>query len=71
MIPVPSGIDPQAWLADVLSRIAGRPASRLDELLLCNWTSPAACKPELTADYLFPVINRSSAAERPLGSAGR
>src|SRR5690606_22904762 len=26
-------IDPQAWLADVLARIAGHPASRLDELL--------------------------------------
>jgi transposase len=26
-------IDPQAWLADVLARIASLPASRLDELL--------------------------------------
>jgi hypothetical protein len=26
-------IDPQAWLADVLARIAEHPASRLDELL--------------------------------------
>jgi transposase len=26
-------IDPQAWLADVLRRIADHPASRLDELL--------------------------------------
>jgi transposase len=25
-------IDPQAWLADVLARIAEHPASRLDEL---------------------------------------
>ncbi|MGE5804042.1 MAG: IS66 family transposase [Gemmatimonadota bacterium] len=30
-------IDPQAWLADVLGRIAGHPASRLDELLPWNW----------------------------------
>jgi transposase len=30
-------IDPQAWLADVLARIAGHPASRLDELLPWNW----------------------------------
>ncbi len=30
-------IDPQAWLADVLARIAELPASRLDELLPWNW----------------------------------
>jgi transposase len=32
-------IDPQAWLADVLARIATHPAHRLDELLPWNWTS--------------------------------
>jgi hypothetical protein len=26
-------VDPQAWLADVLARIAGHPAQRLDDLL--------------------------------------
>jgi transposase len=30
-------IDPQAWLADVLARIAEHPASRLDEFLPWNW----------------------------------
>ena len=35
-------IDPQAWLADVLARIAGHPTSRLDELLPWNWRSAAA-----------------------------
>jgi transposase len=30
-------IDPQAWLADVLARIAEHPAHRLDELLPWNW----------------------------------
>ncbi|WOS66792.1 transposase domain-containing protein (plasmid) [Sinorhizobium fredii GR64] len=37
-------VDPQAWLADVLHRIAGHPAHRLDELLPWNWksASPAA-----------------------------
>ena len=30
-------VDPQAWLADVLARIADHPASRLDEFLPWNW----------------------------------
>ena len=36
-----NGVDPQAWLADVLARIAGHPAHRLDELLPWNWRPPA------------------------------
>jgi hypothetical protein len=35
-------IDPQAWLADVLARIAEHPASRLDELLPWNWRPDGA-----------------------------
>ena len=30
-------IDPQAWLADALGRIAGTPQSRLARLLPSNW----------------------------------
>ena len=30
-------VDPQAWLADVLARIAGLPQSRLHELLPWLW----------------------------------
>jgi transposase len=37
-----NGVDPQAWLADVLSRIAAHSAHRLDELLPWNW------KPQLS-----------------------
>jgi transposase len=38
-------VDPQAWLADVLARIAGHPAHRLDELLPWNWQPlPAALR---------------------------
>jgi len=30
-------VDPQAWLADVLARIAEHPAQRLDDLLPWRW----------------------------------
>ena len=32
-----SDVDPQAWLADVLARIAGHPARDIDQLLPWNW----------------------------------
>jgi transposase len=32
-----NNVDPQAWLADVLARIAEHPARKLDELLPWNW----------------------------------
>src|SRR5918993_2775172 len=44
-------VDPQAWLADVLGRIAEHPTQRLDELLPWSWRpshaglSAAACTP--------------------------
>jgi transposase len=34
-------VDPQAWLTDVLARIAAHPAHRLDELLPWNWRKPS------------------------------
>ncbi|SMX56630.1 Putative transposase (fragment) [Bradyrhizobium sp. ORS 285] len=37
-----NGIDPQAWLTDVIDRIAAHPSQQLDELLLWNWTPQAA-----------------------------
>jgi hypothetical protein len=30
-----NGVDPQAWLADVLARIADKPQSRLADLRTC------------------------------------
>ena len=36
-----NSVDPQAWLADVLARIAGHPSHRLDELLPWNWRRSA------------------------------
>jgi transposase len=32
-----NNIDPQAWLTNVLARIAAHPASRINELLPWNW----------------------------------
>jgi transposase len=32
-----NGVDPQAWLADVLARIADHPAKRINDLLPWNW----------------------------------
>ena len=40
-----NGVDPRAWLADVLARIADHPASRLDQLLPWNWTPQPTALP--------------------------
>ena len=34
-------VDPQAWLADILARIADHPAQQIDELLPWNWRAPS------------------------------
>jgi transposase len=36
-----NGVDPRAWLADVLSRLPGHPANRIADLLPWNWRKPA------------------------------
>ncbi len=38
-------VDPQAWLADVLARIAGMPQGRLNALLPWNWKVAKAAAP--------------------------
>ncbi len=40
-------VDPQAWLADVLGRIANHPAQKIDELLPWNWKT--AKDPQIAA----------------------
>jgi hypothetical protein len=42
-------VDPQAWLTDVLSRIASHPMHRLDELLPWNWQSRSSLQPAQAA----------------------
>eukprot|EP01037_Dinobryon_pediforme_P028427 gene28427-31701_t len=53
-----NGVDLQAWLADVLARIADHPVRKLDELLPWKWNKAgaridAACR-QLIADVLRP-----------------
>ena len=35
-------VDPQAWLGDVISRIADHPNTKIDELLPWKWTGPGS-----------------------------
>jgi transposase len=44
-----NGVDPQAWLADVLARIAGHPSHRLEELLPWKWRRPVSTDAALAA----------------------
>jgi hypothetical protein len=37
-----NNVDPQAWLADVLARIADHPAHSIDQLLPWNWQPRSA-----------------------------
>jgi hypothetical protein len=36
-----NGLDPQAYLVDLLTRINGHKINRIDELLPWNWVPPA------------------------------
>ena len=42
-------VDPQAWLADVLDRIAGHPVQKIDELMPWNWRNPNSVHDALAA----------------------
>src|SRR5512139_625138 len=46
-------VDPQAWLADVLARIADHPVSPLDELLPWHW-KPRSLKAEPDSRGMHP-----------------
>jgi len=44
-----NNIDPRAWLADVLARIADHPANRLEELSPWNWKTARQLQPNTKA----------------------
>ena len=48
-------VDPQAWLADVLARIAEHPAHQIDELLPWNWR-PLSVSASLTMAAISHVF---------------
>ena len=64
-----NGIDPQAWLADVLLRIAGHPVHRLDELLPWNWRPQPRLSPRSRPDPArqqgLPRQDHRSRRQRP------
>lgn len=48
-------VDPQAWLADALARLADTPLSRLPELLPWNWKREITAKAAVcNTDILAP-----------------
>lgn len=64
-------VDPQAWLADVLTRASEVPLSRLPELLPWNWNRHRIANvlrhgnhgsPEHYLDVLFIIINAQDSA---------
>src|SRR5260221_12204236 len=44
-------VDPQAWLAGVLARIAAHPAHRLDELLRWDWRARTSLSTRLAGGW--------------------
>ncbi len=46
-----NGVDPQAWLTDVLSRIADHKINRIDELLPWNYLEGQVNLRALTCDH--------------------
>jgi transposase len=44
-----NNVDPQAWLADILGRIANHTVHRIEELMPWNWIAPPKRNPAAQA----------------------
>jgi transposase len=66
-----NGVDPQAWLADVLAHIADHPARRLDELLPWNWRKNQGVLSSPNAYAAQRAMEIKVAAKRPAATAVR
>ena len=63
-----NGVNPEAYLADLVGRVGDHPASRLDALLPWNWSSPGRLKLrpmsksiavlKITLDHVEPKVTR-------------
>jgi hypothetical protein len=63
-------VDPQAWLADVLARIADHPMHRLDELTPWNWAAgrdrrTLAAAPFSASKSRSPIRSRPTSQPSP------
>ena len=63
-----NGLDPQAYLADILDRIHDHKVNRLDELLPWNWTPLAASHSE---GRLMAAVTYVSTIDYVARNAGR
>jgi transposase len=62
-----NGLDPQAYLADVIARISDHKINRLDELLPWNWTPLA--KPEAVSETTLEAMPKITAAAASVAKA--
>jgi transposase len=57
-------VDPEAWLSDIVARIADHPINRIDELLPWNWTPPESAVLALRSDPVVIVPRLPSSCRR-------
>ena len=62
-----NGVDPQAWLADVLARLPDHPAKRIGDLLPWNWGA-AGDVPELICFAVSLPHRRCAPSSHPLAA---